>query len=508
MFHDRTPVAAIKCMQGEAFDISETDHVLEEAFRSCTAVGGVSLHIGPNLGSALLQRSRDYGQSVEAFRMSMKYAHMCHFYGNPATSHVKPRSSSTLREQDLDAIRHLPSFQQHVEQLLARKEAKKARQLLKSDAYLRNELATSIANTNTMLEWLCGALSAIQQLRRATSASTFRPIPSFSSLYTKALSGHLGPSSPQIRDLLLSICKLSSESTILALEFINDTLLRMPPTENAISPDDFSDLHGELTELIAQHGPLKPLSQPFTPSTTRTATSSHTKSKPLTAARPISKAQQFYASILDRLHTLLTTYFTTTLPEKPYTSIFAHELLFLDTKARALHRGAMTPSPRTALERALSAPHDYLGCACCGTDQDGVSTQKGERRSEGSSQPATAILYQLYLEAGSLVNVGDLWTAFRARIAPSIGRATQTAAVVNGLHADNESEDEEPQARPGLVDEGDAMMTDERAAKVAVDETLQRALFFRALAELKYVGMVKTSRRKVDCVQKVMWKGL
>lgn len=35
-----------------------------------------------------------------------------------------------------------------------------------------------------------------------------------------------------------------------------------------------------------------------------------------------------------------------------------------------------------------------------------------------------------------------------------------------------------------------------------------RALFSRALAELKYMGMVKNSRKKVDHLAKLSWKGL
>lgn len=31
-----------------------------------------------------------------------------------------------------------------------------------------------------------------------------------------------------------------------------------------------------------------------------------------------------------------------------------------------------------------------------------------------STQPPTAILYQLYLESGNLINVNDLWLAFNA----------------------------------------------------------------------------------------------
>ena len=39
------------------------------------------------------------------------------------------------------------------------------------------------------------------------------------------------------------------------------------------------------------------------------------------------------------------------------------------------------------------------------------------------------------------------------------------------------------------------------------DET-NRALFSRALAELKYLGMIKNSRKKADHLAKLSWKGL
>jgi origin recognition complex subunit 3 len=43
-----------------------------------------------------------------------------------------------------------------------------------------------------------------------------------------------------------------------------------------------------------------------------------------------------------------------------------------------------------------------------------------------STQPATAILYQLYLESGSLVNVSDLWSAFNAIVGEEEDEAEPT----------------------------------------------------------------------------------
>ena len=39
-------------------------------------------------------------------------------------------------------------------------------------------------------------------------------------------------------------------------------------------------------------------------------------------------------------------------------------------------------------------------------------------------------------------------------------------------------------------------------------DDMSRSLFQRALAELKFLGLLKSSRKKSDHVAKMMWKGL
>jgi len=81
------------------------------------------------------------------------------------------------------------------------------------------------------------------------------------------------------------------------------------------------------------------------------------------------------------------------------------------------------------------------------------------------TQPPTSILYQLYLEAGLQINTHDLYTAFHA------------------------------------------ILSSDTAPEMLEDETIM-TLFYRALAELKWVGLVRQSRRKADCVTKGGWGGL
>jgi origin recognition complex subunit 3 len=85
--------------------------------------------------------------------------------------------------------------------------------------------------------------------------------------------------------------------------------------------------------------------------------------------------------------------------------LFLSEVFMYDLKSP--HTEVFQPKPRFAVERALASPHDYLGCECC----SGVD---GNPAALSATQPATAIVYQMYLESGTLINVSDLWSAFNA----------------------------------------------------------------------------------------------
>lgn len=120
--------------------------------------------------------------------------------------------------------------------------------------------------------------------------------------------------------------------------------------------------------------------------------------------------------------------------------------------SRSPDRDVFIPHPGTTVERALARPHDYLACECCSAaDGDAAATL-----------PAPAILYHLYTEAGALVNVADLWSAYYALVGEENGEG-------------------------GL---------DERGALVR---------FYQGLAELKTMGFVKQSKKKADHIAKLKW---
>ena len=80
------------------------------------------------------------------------------------------------------------------------------------------------------------------------------------------------------------------------------------------------------------------------------------------STRPSSIDEAAYSQLIDRVDLALLACLAKTLvrpKELPF-----YEVLVFDAKTTAC-REALGGSPRAAIERALSRPHDYLACECC-----------------------------------------------------------------------------------------------------------------------------------------------
>jgi origin recognition complex subunit 3 len=163
----------------------------------------------------------------------------------------------------------------------------------------------------------------------------------------------------------------------------------------------------------------------------------------------LSEQDLEYTQLIDGLIDGLRGYFTANLINPQ--DLPLHEVFVFDLRNPL--KETFAPRPRFAIERALTSPFDYL-----------ISSSDVSETKISAKQPATAILYQLYLESGALVNVHDLWQAFRAVF---------------------ES------------DQGDRC-----------DDRVVMALFYSAMSELKTFGMVKNTRKKADHLAKSAWMGL
>lgn len=319
-------------------------------------------------------------------------------------------------------------------------EPEKASSLLKDDKYLLNNLEARLEETKDSLN---GMFYALEVLRIVYSLVPSKANLTWSTLYIKAMSGDLAESTA-IKELSLSIKKLPSDTMIKLIEALSE-----------IPSLDLQNANSKLEKLKAKYPSSASFKTEHDASNSTLQTTVVGQKVSLSKFKvKLSTQDAAYSKIVNQIDLTLKEFLTRNIifPKE----LILHEILVFDSKASC--RDVLGPSPRQAIERALSSPHDYLACECC----DGTEGLK-------ATQPATSIVYQLYLESGSLINVADLWAAYQAIVTPE--------------------QDEDIQESESLRSES-------------------QALFFRALAELKYLGMIRSSRKKADHISKIMWKGL
>ncbi|CAK7215277.1 Origin recognition complex subunit 3 [Sporothrix curviconia] len=184
--------------------------------------------------------------------------------------------------------------------------------------------------------------------------------------------------------------------------------------------------------------------------------------------------------------------------QPPTRQLWLQEIWLYD--ARTPYRDIFIPRPGMVVERALARPHDYLACECCaGTGTASKKKGKGDydvAESIKPTMPATSILYQLYLEAGPLINVADLWEAFQTAVSDS----------GNGQANDKEAkEGDEANKDNNGVSEDNGEAGGEGADDEDTQERRHLVQFYQGLSEMKTLGYIKTTRRKVDHVAKIKW---
>ncbi|KAI8939916.1 hypothetical protein NX059_003644 [Plenodomus lindquistii] len=441
-FEERLSGNSLRYLEGEKFDVIQSDDIIEKLFRATVANTDAQLCIGPTLCRRMLDRQKDHVQNTQDFCDGLKYAYMSHFYASyPSIFLKKGVTFEELSSEAFEAIRNLPSFRRHVESALECGEGQRARQLLESDEYLFDQIVLHISAGQKAQSTLSHGAHVLANIREALQMS---PKARLSTVWTRAAAGEL-IGSPMLRETMLSIKKVSSDKLIELLASLEELVGEYFP----IDLQSFKKELGTLVENNDTNAPLRTQHDVRNDSVRTTVVAQKVLLSKHKAA--LSEQDKAYSDLVGRFHDELDRYFTQSFID-PRT-LFLSEILTYDLKSP--HTEVFQPKPRFAIERALASPHDYLGCECC----TGVD---GNAAALSATQPATAIVYQMYLESGTLMNVTDLWSAFNAIVG-----------------------DDEEENQPKTM-----------------------ALFQRALAELKHLGMVKPSRKKTDHITKTMWKGL
>ena len=378
---------------------------------------------------------------------------MSHFFANPLSVLLADAIPREVQRQPhlCEAIRNLPSFQRsvlhmipgiltvslsansHVEDLLEDKDTTGSSRLLNDDGYLMAEAQTHVAlgqkAMKLIFETVCWISDVVGLLKASKGFNT-------TDLAIQALQGEL-LESKVIGDMLAAIKKMPSDS-------LNDLLGTVP--DNVTEIVTFRD---ELDKLINKKQGDGPLRSQYDESHTTHKTTVVGQMVRLTKGRAkLSQDDSEYTSFVNRLHDAVVDYLSDVLIQPD--DLFMNEAFVNDHKSPI--KDTFSPRGRFAIERSLSAPSDYLGSK---SDKDTALSP---------TEPAVAILYQLYMESGAFVNIYDLWRAFYM--------------IIGGEDGEN------------------------------CEERLALALFYRALSELKMMGMVKPTRKKLDHLAKSTWTGL
>ncbi|KAI1156812.1 origin recognition complex subunit 3 N-terminus-domain-containing protein [Nemania diffusa] len=450
LFEARLLKSTCQSLYGDQFDVEQTASIVDKIFKTAVAHSETPILLGPNLVISLLERQREQVASITDFIRSLKYAYMCHFYANPLSFLVPDGANSgALQLEHVEILQCLPSLRQTVETAIENENTAQAKQLLEDEGKLIEHLVHSLQERR---RWVIKLLRILNTL---TASKTLNV--DFATLYIDAsysgvsLSGQYS----QFFDSIKRMEPCDSE------EYLSRLLDMMRHGDQSLGLAPWADEAPETVALLSDIlAGIKQLRRDTDDQGHILRSKYSGKSKILRTTVVAQKVQlsQDTATLTDHdksytdlIHRLLE-HLEATVCIDGASSMPFNEVWLYDSKMP--YKDVFIPRPRNVLERALSRPHDYLSCSCCKTGKDQIMP----------SLPTTAILYQLYLETGSLINAADIWSAYFTTVGE-----------------DNED---------GL---------DERTALV---------LFYRSMAEMKAMGFVKQSRKKADHVAKLAWKGL
>ncbi|OAA63681.1 origin recognition complex subunit [Niveomyces insectorum RCEF 264] len=551
LFHARLPKQAAHRLAASpshsCFDVAPSAAVLDRLVRRAVAAADVPLRLGPNLLRTMAERQDEQVAGISVFSDSLKYAYMCYFYANPLSVLVQGEDETIavyLDNPDYDqAVRQLPSFRRHVEALVAAGEMDAAKTLLLSSASGALHLRTAVCRKlRHRRRW---TTRLVRALHLATTSGIFSGH-SFTELYISALADGTGFRKQDSRDhrpdkdtasiatTLLDGIRRMSATELVALARRLAAAVRAGDTDLALAPADDTagddsddegvddtwralapqlsrvadDVEALQRKVEAQHlAGNRKMIRSGGPPVLRSKYSAQSKVLRTTVvaqkvqlsrdAAALTDDDQAFTVLVDAVVDLLASHLdvepaastaaSTSTPTTPK-DLWLQEIWLYD--ARTPYREVFVPRPGLVFERALSRPHDYLACACCGDDDSKTKKKQTSRNGKGSGSirptlPPTAILYQLYLEAGPLINVADLWAAF------------QTVVAENDKDKHKKDDDSDEDNDDDEQDEDD----EEKDTR----QRLHLVQFYEALAELKALGFIKATRRKVDHVAKVKW---
>lgn len=487
LFESRLPRSIISLLDARVFQPTGSAKQHDPLFEIYSAIqrDDAEIFLGPSTLSVFAELAQDQSTTTEGFARTIKYAFMSHFFANPL-SVVNGSSDELNIPMSLplaQAVRNTEDFKDHCESLSKGTAAqrKRARELIKSDTVLEEEVTQAVQSGKRSLQSSLRAIHTLQQLYQRLVGPMALPL---LESQTKLLASLPNMTDCEIfdsiEDALQEIPSLEQFKALMTFvsDNLNDLNTFQPGTDE---PDhDTPTFAGLYDTLISTNSSVE---------------------------TDLSRLTQLFLSLL-RTYTTTRTSFLSGTSSSPWRSLMSEAYTY---NLKHPLSSIIHPRARYSLERALTKPADYLGCDCCAA-QSGVLDDK-------SSLPPTSLLLNMLNEAGAVINVRDLWDAFRSTIAPSSldAKETEVAAAEDadqdGGGGGGKDDDEEDQGGEATATTATPDNDDAEVEATDADTDTERkalALFYRSLAELRHLGLIRQSKRKpgVDCIAKTAWMGL
>lgn len=500
LFEHRLSKSSLKQLNARTFDftpsLDQASRILRTLQTSNREDNRHRIFLGPSTMKTLLDLNQGQGNNAQSLRANIHYLALSHFVADPVSA-LADSSIGLHADEDVKMLANLArstaSFKQYCENLVddsAITPGSHLKPLLDKDSTVLEEVQRAVMEGND-------AYTSVSKL-----------IYAFSDFYQE-LSRHL----PTLRHPRLEIelqlyqtmndltnCQAFDDVrdgvTSLNHRQLKDVLGACPPEviqslglQNVLD-SLMSELDEETLSSPQRNGTHDPPA--------RTVLTKPPRVKSKKAGKSPAKGTRHDAKTFDPFSEELVSSLARKLQVSSLdtSSLLLHEAYLLSSRTIRFKQN-FDVQPRVTMERALLKPGDYLTCDCCSThrpvdeddNQDAGDVTPTPSDTVSPSMPPACMLFTLLQEAPTIINVRDLFDAFSSHL----NKQTNSIGLTDG-------------------DEDDS-----------VSRTM--ILFYRALAELKMMGLIKasagtqvkkrtaggraskTATQDVDFIAKTSWAG-
>ncbi|KAG0282023.1 Origin recognition complex subunit 3 [Linnemannia gamsii] len=525
--HQGLPKAVLSRLQTRKFQMQQSSECLTAIIEDLFIHATVGLMVGPLPLKQLIDQFIHYNFSVGGFISNLKYIVMHHFYANPLSIlcdrslTAQSKALDLLTKGHFDHLRMLPSFQQYVGDKLE-VDPQEAEMLILDDEFLVQQIPDMVQglleyhqNFGMIFDflWFLQSRFSISLLKKPKRALYFMAlegtlinsshIPFLQSLVRKLDSNsmmvfvedwlQLFKESPRCVPKKSTTLENAMDRELLVVQSIRDrmaALLDNVSEDSVTSSSEIEDNDEEAEASKTSSGGFVKKRKLVSLNVYAHETDSRQTRiamKTRETARIPKGALGAYTLLVKEIDETISRLFRVYLV--CHTSMPLNEICYYSQIT--IQQKAFLPQPRGSIQTALGQPEVYLNCDCCRPPSGSAGQSLADLVLP--TQHDTCILYKLYVECGRMINMYDWFTAFGM-------------ILERGQKSDGVEEPPSKKRAGGRVGRaGSKAKTKANANANKLDQKEVQARFISGVAELQFMGFIKSTSRKTDHVMRLTW---